>query len=151
MIRRTMMYFAGVILLLAGIGSILYITNPTPRVPRIELTSLQDSPPPYVVKVHAQWCPVCIMTKDMWNQVQQSYAGKVNLIVFDVTDAATEQASRAEAQRLGLGDFFDDNSGSTGTVYVLDGRTKALVTSIHGSRNFSDYSKPIDGALLAKK
>ncbi len=150
MIRKTLMYFAGVALLLAGVVGILYVTNPAPRAPRVELASLQDSPRPYVVKVHAQWCPVCMMTKDMWDQVQQAYAGKVNLVVFDVTGTTTEQASRAEAQRLGLGDFFDENSGSTGTVYVLNGRTKAVVTSIHGSRNFGDYSSAIDGALLTK-
>ncbi len=150
MIRKLAMYFAGAILLLAAIGVILYIDNPAPHVAGIDVATLNDSSRPYVIKVHAKWCPVCMMTKDMWNQVESTYAGKVRLVVFDVTDSASERASRAEAQRLGLGESFDDYAGSTGTVYVLNGADKALITSIHGSRDFSDYRKAIDGALSAR-
>jgi hypothetical protein len=29
---------------------------------------------PYVVKLHAQWCPVCMMTKGVWSRVETSYS-----------------------------------------------------------------------------
>jgi thiol-disulfide isomerase/thioredoxin len=148
MIRGKGKYFGSAILLLAGLAAILYVTNPAPGVPGVILADMAGSPKPFVIKVHAQWCPVCMMTRSVWNQVQSAYTGRVNLVVFDVTSDSRTETSRLEARRLGLETFFDEYSYSTGTVYVLDGRTKAPLTTIHGSRNFADYSTAIDSALM---
>jgi hypothetical protein len=51
------------------------------------------------------------------------------------------------AKRLGLEKFFDENFGWTGTISVLDGRTKKVTTSIHGSRDFDEYRAAIDASL----
>jgi hypothetical protein len=34
------------------------------------LADIESSSRPYVIKVHARWCPVCMMTKGVWNRVQ---------------------------------------------------------------------------------
>jgi hypothetical protein len=67
--------------------------------------------------------------------------------VFDGTDEATTAATRAEAQRLGLGAFLEEAGFATGTIIVLDGRSKETLAWINGSRDFADYRAAIDSAL----
>jgi len=100
-----------------------------------------------VVKLHAQWCPICMFTKDRWSEIEAKYSGRVKLVVFDFTDQATTDASRAEAKRLGLEKFFDEIVGETGTIAVVDGRTKEMTASIHGRPGFEEYRRAIDSSL----
>jgi thiol-disulfide isomerase/thioredoxin len=144
------MKFIRFVLLLAvvlgGVGYVLYLQNPAPSVPAISDADTATGKP-YVVKLHAKWCPVCMLTKDVWSQIQETYSGKVNLLVLDFTNQASTDASRAEAKRLGLEPFFDEYAGTTGTVAVIDGRTRTVATTINGSRNFATYRSAIDEVL----
>ena len=135
---------AGVVGLLGGVVAILLATNPAPHVPVI--SDVGGSTQPYVVKLHARWCPVCMATKDEWAAVQDAYTGRVRFVVFDFTSAATTDASRAEARRLGLDAVFDEYSGATGTVLVLDG-AKAIKHSLQGVLDQSKYRAAIDATL----
>ena len=74
----------------------------TPTVAAISAAEAASPSKPYVVKVHAQWCSICMETKAVWRQVEETYAQRVNLVVFDLTNETTTDASRAEAKRLGL-------------------------------------------------
>ena len=38
---------------------------------------------------------------------------------------------------------------ATGTIVVLDGRTKEIVAWINGSRDFTEYRAAIDAAIAA--
>jgi thiol-disulfide isomerase/thioredoxin len=134
---------------LVATGAILYARNSTPVVPTIATADASAAGAPWVVKMHAQWCPVCMLTKGMWSEIEQAYAGRVRLAVFDFTDEATTAATRAEAQRLGLGAFLEDAGFATGTIVVLDGRNKEILAWINGSRNFTEYRTAIDAALAA--
>jgi hypothetical protein len=87
------------------------------------------------------------VTKGVWSQIEETYSGRANLVVLDFTTDADTAASRAEAARLGLGTFFDEYAGATGTVVVLDGRTREVTASIGGSRDFAEYRAAIDAAL----
>jgi hypothetical protein len=89
-----------------------------------------------------------MLTKGMWSQIEARYAGRVRLAVFDFTDEATTAAARAEAERLGLGPFLAEAGIATGTIVVLDGRTKEIRAWINGSRDFAEYSTAIDAALV---
>ena len=99
------------------------------------------------VKLHAQWCAVCMVTKDVWSQIEETYAGRVNLVVLDFTTQATTDASRTEATRLGLNKVFDEYEGVTGTILVVDGRTKGVTADIGGNRDFAEYRAEIDAML----
>ena len=85
----------------------------------------------------------------MWSEIEESYRGRVRLAVFDFTDETTTGATRAEAQRLGLDTVLEEAGAATGTILVLDGRTKEIVAWINGSRDFAEYSTAIDAALAA--
>lgn len=147
MIKKTLIILASLAALLVASASALYLLNPTPIAQTISGDEAAASAKPYVVKIHARWCAVCMATKGMWSQIQDAYANRVHLLVLDVTNQETTDLSRAEAKRLGLEQFFDEYSGGTGTILVLDRRTKAVTASINGSRDFADYRVAIDAAL----
>jgi len=134
---------------LLAAGSIMYVRNVAPSVPAVSPAEAAQTGKPYVVKLHAQWCAVCMITKDVWTQIEKTYAQRVNLVVLDFTTDADAEASRVEAARLGLTKFFDEYGGATGTIVVLDGRTREVTASINGSRDFADYRPAIDAALAA--
>jgi hypothetical protein len=132
---------------LVGAPAILIVRNPAPLVPAIPSSQVVGTTLPYVVKLHARWCPVCMVTKDVWATVQDTYGGRVRLVVFDFTSAATTEASRIEAKRLGLEAVFDEYGGETGTVLVLDGTSKRVRHELHGNRDPADYRAAIDASL----
>jgi thiol-disulfide isomerase/thioredoxin len=146
--------FKKLVLIVAVLGAVLsatvyalYATNVAPPVPA--LSAADAGGKPYVVKLHAQWCPYCMVTKGVWSEIEATYAGRVNLVVLDFTNEANTEASRAEAGRLGLEKFFEEYGGATGTIVVLDGRTREVTASINGSRDFAEYRAAIDAALVA--
>jgi len=143
MLKRIFVIGVVVIAALVGVGALLYARNATPTVPPIA-TAVGA---PWVLKLHAQWCPVCMLTKGMWSEIEETYAGRVRLAVFDFTDEATTAASRAEAARLGIAAVFDEVGVSTRSILVLDGDSKDILTWITGSREFADYQAAIDAAL----
>jgi hypothetical protein len=149
MMKKALLGVVALVAVLVAAVSLLYVTNWAPTVPKLSAADVSNPAKPYVVKLHAKWCPVCMVTKGVWSQIASTYSTRANLVVFDFTNQATTDASRAEATRLGLGKFFDEYDGATGIIAVLDGRTKDERASISGSRNFADYRAAIDAALVA--
>ena len=145
MIKRALLGVTLLSAVLALSGYWMYLGNVPPSVPPV--SAVESAGKPYVVKLHAQWCPVCMVTKGVWSRIEQTYSTRVNLLVLDFTNDANTNASRAEARRLGLETFFDEYAGATGTIVVLDARTKQVTASIKGSRDFADYRAAIDAAL----
>src|SRR4051794_27151712 len=132
MIKKMLLSATCLIALLAATGSVMYVRNSTPGVPVIPVAEIANPTRPYVIKVHAKWCPVCMMTKSIWSQIDSMYSGRVNLVVLDLTNEGTIEKSRIEAKRLGLEKFFEEGTGATGVIAVLDGRTKEVRASIQG-------------------
>lgn len=149
MIKKALLVAALLVAVLFASGFILYMRNAAPVVPVLSTAEAANPAKPYVVKLHAQWCAVCMVTKGVWSEIEKTYAGRVNLVVLDFTTDAKADASRAEATRLGLTKFFDEYGGATGTIVVLDGRTKDVTASINGSRDFTTYRTAIDAALAS--
>jgi hypothetical protein len=144
MIKKTFIASLLVALAVSIVGIVMFATNPAPKVARI---STADPGKPYVVKLHARWCPVCALTKAAWSEIEKAYSASVNLVVFDFTNGTATEASRDEARRLGLDAFFAEHTGWTGAIAVLDGRTKQVITVIEGRRSIAEYRAAIDAAL----
>ena len=132
---------------LAGAVGLMIALNPAPQVPAVSASEALDTRRPYVIKLHARWCVVCMMTKDSWATVQEAYAGTVRFAVFDFTTDATAEASRVEAARLGLSAVFEESSGETGSVLILDGASKEVLDAVRGHHPLEVYRKAIDAAL----
>ena len=148
MLKKALTVLLSTGLALAVIGSVLYLGNAAPVAPPLAAADLANPARPYVVKLHAQWCPVCMVTKGVWGEIEKTYTGRVNLVVFDFTTEADTATSRAEAKRLGLESFLEEYEGSTGLVVVLSPR-KEVLADIKGSRDFSHYRAAIDASLTA--
>jgi thiol-disulfide isomerase/thioredoxin len=146
MIRKTLLFVTLLVLALAAAAAVLYLTNPAPSVPPLSADAAASGRP-IVVKLHAQWCPYCMLTKDVWSEIEAAYANRVNLLVLDFTNQANTDAARAEASRLGLQQFFAEYEGATGIIVVLDGRTRQVAAEIGGSRDIAEYRAAIDAAL----
>jgi len=145
MLRKALLAVVVLVAVLTVAGFALYAMNVAPVVPAITSDQANNGKP-YVVKLHAQWCAVCMVTKGVWGQIEATYGGRVNLVVLDFTNDANTAASRAEALRLGLDKFYEEYSGATGNIVVLDGR-KQVTATITGSRDFDEYRTAIDAAL----
>jgi thiol-disulfide isomerase/thioredoxin len=148
--KKWWMILVSVVALVVVSGLVMFVLNSTPIVPTVSLNDPTTETPPFVVKIHAQWCPVCMLTKGTWTKLQKAYSAGVNLVVFDVTNKETTEASRAEAKRLGLEAFFEAHSRELASVYVLDGVSKEVKGSVSCSRNLSEYAVLIDEALKLK-
>lgn len=132
---------------LVALGGGLFVLNATPKVPPVSAAEAASPSMPYVVKLHAQWCPVCMLTKDEWAEIEEAYTGRVNLVVFDSTTEGDRTRSRAEADRLGLRGVLDDYYFATGMVLVIDPRSREVVAQIGGNHSFETYREAIDAAL----
>jgi len=144
--KRILLLTAALAIVLSTAGAGLYVWNRAPVVPAISAADAAGDRRPYVIKLHAQWCPKCLMTKGAWSDLQERYAGRVNFLVFDFTSQRTTDASGIDARRVGLGEFFE-NAGGTGSVVVLDGRTLEVVSWISGVHDVDDYAAAVDAAL----
>lgn len=145
-IKRIAVITIAVCTALVAAGYVMYRGNTAPVSPPITAAEASNPSKPFVVKLHAQWCPVCMITTSMWTQIQDEYSGRVNFLVLDFTDDRTTEASRVAAERVGLDRVFEE-TGSTGVVLVVDGRTKEVMAMIAGSRDFAEYRAAIDAAL----
>jgi thiol-disulfide isomerase/thioredoxin len=146
MIKKTFITSLFAALTLAVLGIVMFATNAAPKVARL---SSVDAEKPYVVKLHARWCPACMLTKAGWSEIAKEYSANVNLVVFDFTNGAATEASRSEAKRIGLEAFFEAHAGQTGAIAVLDGRSKRVIAMLEGSHSVAEYRAAIDAARKA--
>ena len=126
----------------------LIATNPAPGVPPVSSTGSATALP-YVVKLHARWCPVCMVSRSAWADIESAYTGRVRFVVFDFTSHATTEESRVRAKQLGLEPVFDEYEGETGTVLVIDGASREVKHSLHGIRDQAEYNAAIDTTLAS--
>jgi len=134
----------------AGVAAyVMYLGNTAPALPTIAASDMAGASKPIVVKLHAQWCPKCMVTKGIWADIEREYTGRVHLVVMDFTNDSSTEASRKEAQRLGLDRFFGEFAGATGIVVVLHPRTKEVAAELEVSRDLPEYRAAIDAALAA--
>jgi hypothetical protein len=147
MIKKVLLVMTSLAVMVIGFAWIMYVGNAAPVAPPVSAAEAVNPRKPYVVKLHAQWCPICMLTKSVWAKIEDTYSQQVNLVVLDFTNQASTDSSRAEARRLGLENLFDEYLGATGTIVVLDGRTREVTASLHGSRDFAEYRTAIDAVL----
>ena len=132
-------------------GYILFLGNAAPAVAAVSTSAAADPDKPFIVKLHSQWCVVCLSTKDIWHEIAAEYAGRANLVVFDFTDMDSTNASEAEARRLGLGEFFAEYAGMSGAIAVIDGGSRETRALIGGKHPTDVYRAEIDASLAAAR
>ena len=151
MVKKILIGSGVVVAILATGGYLLYAGNVAPTVAAVSATAAADPSRPFIIKLHAQWCPICLVTKDVWSELAAQYEGQANLVVFDFTDEASTLASKAEANRLGLGAFFAEYEGMSGAIAVIDGGSRETRALITGNRAVDEYREAIDASLTTAR
>ena len=90
---------------------------------------------PTVVIVRADWCRACQKVEPIMMSLMKKYRGKLNFVIFDVTDEAAEAISYKKAKAMGLASFFNTYKKKTSTVAVFNGRKKVFQTVKNYSRS----------------
>ncbi len=83
---------------------------------------------PLVVKIHADWCGTCRAMTPSWDRAAETLGGDARFVVLDVTGAEQVEASRREAEALGIEAFFEGYKAKTGTVGILGADGKPAQT-----------------------
>jgi thiol-disulfide isomerase/thioredoxin len=104
---------------------------------------------PVFVDVYATWCPGCQSIKPTLSTLKKEYAGKVNFVVFDVTDKKTSESAQAKAKKLGLSDFFAENKSKTSTVAIINPATGKILKIYQANPNLADYKTVLNPAIAS--
>ncbi|HJU19704.1 MAG TPA: thioredoxin domain-containing protein [Stellaceae bacterium] len=107
--------------------------------------SLQGKP--LVVRIHADWCSACKATHATLVDLRQTYAGKINYVEFDVTNAKTAAVAHAKAEKLGLGKFYDAAKEQTSAVAVINPQNGKVYATFYNDGNLKDYEGAINHVL----
>jgi thiol-disulfide isomerase/thioredoxin len=101
---------------------------------------------PFVVKIHADWCATCRKVDAVWTKLGTEMSDQVSIVEFDVSDRVAFEQSREAAEQLGLADFFREYRSRTGTIAVLDCKSREPVAIMNGEVDLSKYLDAISKA-----
>ena len=100
---------------------------------------------PTVAIIRADWCPYCKQLEPTMMGLMKDYKGKLNFVMFDVTNEETSAKAAAMAKSLGLSSFFKANKNRTSTVAVFKNKKQQFKTT--NNQNRSAYVTAFDKAI----
>jgi thiol-disulfide isomerase/thioredoxin len=102
---------------------------------------------PTVAIIRADWCSACKEVEPIVNELLQSYEGKINLVVLDVSNDESTAKAAATAKSLGLTSFFEANKKSTSTVGVFKNKKQIFKTTHNPNRDayVNAFNKALNG------
>jgi thiol-disulfide isomerase/thioredoxin len=105
---------------------------------------------PVVAIIRADWCPACQKIEPFMKELVKEYDGRLDFVVFDVTNDAKVKESEMIAAKQGLTEFFKIYKERTSTIVVFDLKQKQLFKTDHNyDRNA--YVKAFDSAIAKYK
>jgi thiol-disulfide isomerase/thioredoxin len=105
---------------------------------------------PLVAIIRADWCPACKKIEPFMKELVKEYSGRLNFVVFDVTNEAKVKESEMMAAKHGLTEFFKAYKEKTSTLVIFDGKQKQLFKTDH-NYDRDAYIKAFDSALAQHK
>ena len=100
---------------------------------------------PTVAIIRADWCGYCKQLEPTMMELMKEYDGKLNFVMFDVTNKETTAKAAAMAKSLGLSRFFTANKKKTSTVAVFKNKKQLFKTT--NNQNRSAYVTAFDKAV----
>jgi thiol-disulfide isomerase/thioredoxin len=101
---------------------------------------------PILVKIHADWCGTCRKLNPTWDELKARHGDSLSYVIFDVTSRDTLVQSTAAAERLGILPVLNRYKARTGTIVIVDGRTKQVVEVLKGQTDPAAYEAAIERA-----
>ena len=111
-------------------------------------TMMMDKPNPKnptVAIIRADWCEYCKALEPTMMGLMKDYSGKLNFVMYDVTNKETSAKAATMAKSLGLSSFFKANKGKTSTVAVFKNKKQQFKTT--NNQNRSAYVTAFDKAI----
>ena len=99
----------------------------------------QELPRPKVIalQVFAQWCEPCLKMEEAVGHLADRFDGEPILgIVLDVTDLSTRYHAQLLAGALDLDALYREKKDVLGEIYLVDGKSKALIETITEADDF---------------
>lgn len=118
----------------------LFSAGPTRAEPAAEGSA------PILVKIHADWCGTCRKLNPTWDELKARHGDGVRYVILDVTSRDTLVEATAEAERLGILPVLNAYKARTGTIVIVDGRTKQVVEVLKGQTDPAAYEAAIERA-----
>ena len=138
LIMRTLIVAAGVALLAIGFAT---------------ASAAQDLPRPKViaVQVFAEWCDPCVKMEEAVSQLADRFDGEPILgIVLDVTNLSTRYHASLLAGALEIDALYREKKGTLGEIYLIDGKSKALIETLTEADDFETMSAKVRNALASR-
>ncbi len=113
----------------------------------------QELPRPKVIalQVFAQWCEPCLKMEEAVGHLADRFDGEPILgIVLDVTDLSTRYHAQLLAGALGLDALYREKKDILGEIYLVDGKSKALIETITEADDFETMSAKVRNALASR-
>ena len=104
-----------------------------------------DPHKPTVAIIRADWCPYCKQLEPTMMGLMKDYQGKLNFVMFDVTNKVTTAKAAAMAKSLGLSSFFSANKNKTSTIAIY--KNKKSVFKTVNNQDRSAYVAAFDKAI----
>lgn len=102
---------------------------------------------PVVVDIYASWCPGCKSIAPTLSKLKQQYSGKVNFVVFDVSDRGSTASAQNRAKQLGLNNYFQANKSQTALVAIINPATGEVIQEFRSNANIKDYQTSLNMAF----
>jgi thiol-disulfide isomerase/thioredoxin len=109
-----------------------------------------DKEKPTVAIIKADWCSYCRQVDPIMKDLMKTYKGKLNFVVFDVTNNQTKEKSMKLAKELNLDTFYEENNKKTSTVAVFDTEGNPLFKTAANTERAA-YAKAFDDAIAKSK
>lgn len=131
---------AAVVFVTAGVnGSPKDSTRPSasPKIPAV-----------IAVRIHADWCGACKKLAPVYSELK----GRTNdqpilFVTLDMTDEATRQQAEYLAGVLGLDRLWFKQAKKTGSVVLLDGKRKRVVSTMAAPFNLKSMETAVRKAI----
>jgi hypothetical protein len=97
----------------------------------------------------AGWCPACQANGErVKTEVISKFASNPSyqIVINDLTDDATKAKSKTSCEKAGVLSFASDNT-ATGIIYILNAKTKELVSSVSVTKSSEEIAKVLETAL----
>ena len=138
LIMRTLIVAAGAALLAIGLAT---------------ASVAQDLPRPKViaVQVFAEWCDPCVKMEEAVGHLADRFDGEPILgIVLDVTNLSTRYHASLLAGALEIDALYREKKGTLGEIYLIDGKSKALIETLTEADDFETMSAKVRNALASR-
>ena len=102
---------------------------------------------PVMVDIYASWCPGCKSIAPTLSKLKQQYSGKVNFVVFDVSDRGSTASAENRAKQLGLNSYFQAHKSQTALVAIINPATGEVIQEFRSNANIKDYQMSLNKAF----